>query len=55
MVRNMGLTPREQKVLRAIERRRRSLTVDWIAVVVAAALGLGVAVGLGVISKYVLG
>lgn len=54
MVRNMGLTPREQKILRAIERRNKS-TIDWMAVAVAVSLGLGVAVGLGVISKYILG
>lgn len=55
MARNLGLTPREQKVLRAIEQRRRGLSIDWIAVAVAVSLGLGVAAGLGVIAKYVFG
>jgi hypothetical protein len=53
-MRNLGLTPREQKVLRAIEQRRNK-SIDWIALAIAISLGLGVGVGVVAISKYIWG
>lgn len=55
MTRNMGLTPRERRVLRAIEQRRHRQHIDLSAIVVAVTLSLGIAITLSVIGKYIWG
>lgn len=53
-MRNMGLTPREKRVLRAVQRRHKQY-IDLSAMIVAITLSLGVATGLSVIAKYIWG
>lgn len=51
-MRNMGLTPKERRVLRAVE-NRSSTSIDWAALAVVVGCGLGIIAGLCVIAKYV--